>query len=63
MKWKKIGEGKHAAQGNHLYFQADSRRFGWSLSYREEDDQPLKICGIYATFKECKDLAEVKNAT
>ena len=58
--WTQITPGEYEAQGEHYYYRVKRNDVlkKWALGRRLMPDQPIKLIGLYDTYKAARERAE-----
>lgn len=62
--WTQITPGEYEAQGEHYYYRVKRNDVlkKWALGRRTMPDQPIKLIGLFDTYKAARERAEADGA-
>jgi len=63
--WTQITPGEYEAQGEHYYYRIKRNDVlkKWALGKRLHPDTPIKLIGLYDTYKAARERAESDGAS
>lgn len=63
-QWTQITPGEYESQGEHYYYRVkyNSVLKKWALGRRLQADAPIKLIGLFPTYKAARERAEADGA-